>query len=1321
MDQKLLNHLRVKEFLLAVAMMASLLISHTSSKRYNFGDCPEMSSAVVNIANTESVTLKTGQTKWGHTRLNFSCQDYYRHFDGVDMQIYYCDKAKGFFPYWYEEIPICKEGACISPKKGSGQWMRLGDACYQKMNNGTFQEAKTQCTGVGGHVVDPMTTPLPNFPRQIYQVLWNITEAAIDVGPFWLDAEKKSGKWLTSDGTEIKNVCFDSVIKAGGAGNCLTAAMTKVQRTDSGCNVMIHDCAYQAFVICQHEEIGCPRDWPGGDRLLAQNGSTYTPKNCGAGKELFPKSATCQGGSWGLIPKCKKVKGCGKVHRYFRGPFKHKAKLNFKRICKKTRIMIPGMPALLTCMYGDFYYDTKSGGKVIKNKMTTAEVIGKMNRDGHRQGPCQVLKCKTPKHWKKIGFVVGGRPIADAYRVNLRINIICPPSYKTSKYLKKLNGQLRCLKTGRWNANVSSDATLCDRITCTKPYPAMPNNKRYLYSEGTKEMTVECANHHGTMARDGTWSTKVIIQCDLKTEQWVPPAEKCEAFKCTKPNKDIGRATVSGNTSSIRVSCKQEFEYADGKTLKDYICDLKKNNVGLYEYEKDRKDDKICGTMVKECRKLPVVENAVFKRSWLDVSYTCRNGYIFPDKKTTKNLKCAAKTGWPPIGNCAEILCTEQPANISNGNLTHWDKHQATYKCEKGYKFDTEDDGVINCTANGWPAIKCIIIPETTTPLSTTTTEAKSSGGRTNTGNSANPLAKPGSNGGTKSSASSSGSSIINSADGKSTENSGGSGPSTGSSAGGPFIGNKPMATSPRKIAGGTASRNREGGESATGKRAGGTATVKSTGGSLPRNNEGGSSTGNGAGGTSLGNIASGMTTGNNAGGQSTGNSANQPTKGRSISSSVITTTTVPPTIVKSRGGGPGNGNGGTGGGGGDKGGGGGGGGRTIKLVQCVDVVQSHDHLKLINKGDFFTGYSAVYMCTDGFVFDNDQDYAMATCTDKGKMVPSTLPICVKKGCDLPQYIKHANKSLARTTVKHVMVYTCLKGYEFPNGNNIMYTTCSAKGTWVPTLPHCQLKTTCPSPPDAENATKTSREDHEPVGRINVYSCHAGHRFPNAIKNEYIWCTSRGRWNRRVVHACNLVHCGQLNVPSNASCEITRQELTGQGDDLVGTELKCRCYWDGARFRDGDLFKTPLCRSSGRWSMDLPPCGDAEWCYYPPQLHKAVLIDSKDQKRNSTVRYMCEKGYHWPNNMTNMTAYCNMSGFWTYPFKVCYRNETEADLDARAPIPPLESPFGPMIAKLFIGFVVGVFGFIVLMDIPKMCYDLRTAGKNKFHQELHAQ
>ncbi|XP_064619348.1 complement receptor type 2-like isoform X2 [Lineus longissimus] len=1219
MDQKLLNHLRVKEFLLAVAMMASLLISHTSSKRYNFGDCPEMSSAVVNIANTESVTLKTGQTKWGHTRLNFSCQDYYRHFDGVDMQIYYCDKAKGFFPYWYEEIPICKEGACISPKKGSGQWMRLGDACYQKMNNGTFQEAKTQCTGVGGHVVDPMTTPLPNFPRQIYQVLWNITEAAIDVGPFWLDAEKKSGKWLTSDGTEIKNVCFDSVIKAGGAGNCLTAAMTKVQRTDSGCNVMIHDCAYQAFVICQHEEIGCPRDWPGGDRLLAQNGSTYTPKNCGAGKELFPKSATCQGGSWGLIPKCKKVKGCGKVHRYFRGPFKHKAKLNFKRICKKTRIMIPGMPALLTCMYGDFYYDTKSGGKVIKNKMTTAEVIGKMNRDGHRQGPCQVLKCKTPKHWKKIGFVVGGRPIADAYRVNLRINIICPPSYKTSKYLKKLNGQLRCLKTGRWNANVSSDATLCDRITCTKPYPAMPNNKRYLYSEGTKEMTVECANHHGTMARDGTWSTKVIIQCDLKTEQWVPPAEKCEAFKCTKPNKDIGRATVSGNTSSIRVSCKQEFEYADGKTLKDYICDLKKNNVGLYEYEKDRKDDKICGTMVKECRKLPVVENAVFKRSWLDVSYTCRNGYIFPDKKTTKNLKCAAKTGWPPIGNCAEILCTEQPANISNGNLTHWDKHQATYKCEKGYKFDTEDDGVINCTANGWPAIKCII----------------------------------------------------------------------------------------------------------------------------------------------------------------------------------ITTTTVPPTIVKSRGGGPGNGNGGTGGGGGDKGGGGGGGGRTIKLVQCVDVVQSHDHLKLINKGDFFTGYSAVYMCTDGFVFDNDQDYAMATCTDKGKMVPSTLPICVKKGCDLPQYIKHANKSLARTTVKHVMVYTCLKGYEFPNGNNIMYTTCSAKGTWVPTLPHCQLKTTCPSPPDAENATKTSREDHEPVGRINVYSCHAGHRFPNAIKNEYIWCTSRGRWNRRVVHACNLVHCGQLNVPSNASCEITRQELTGQGDDLVGTELKCRCYWDGARFRDGDLFKTPLCRSSGRWSMDLPPCGDAEWCYYPPQLHKAVLIDSKDQKRNSTVRYMCEKGYHWPNNMTNMTAYCNMSGFWTYPFKVCYPNPCEPiedTLDAlrlhslnysysyytHVPVPSqsnftafyrdelivscpdntTEFPTGeverqvtcshdgtwkpkiplcakklvsvkirrhvhrpemgpmppiPMIALVFLAVVVGIIGLFLVLDVPKVLRDLFiTGGRNRF-------
>jgi hypothetical protein len=70
-------------------------------------------------------------------------------------------------------------------------------------------------------------------------------------------------------------------------------------------------------------------------------------------------------------------------------------------------------------------------------------------------------------------------------------------------------------------------------------------------------------------------------------------------YECKRPATDIGRATVSVNASYVRVSCKNEFAYPDGKTTKYYRCYLiyqnKRAAIGLHEYIKDRKARIICG------------------------------------------------------------------------------------------------------------------------------------------------------------------------------------------------------------------------------------------------------------------------------------------------------------------------------------------------------------------------------------------------------------------------------------------------------------------------------------------------------------------------------------------------------------------------------------------------------------------------------------------------------------------------------------------------------------------------------------------------------
>jgi hypothetical protein len=62
-------------------------------------------------------------------------------------------------------------------------------------------------------------------------------------------------------------------------------------------------------------------------------------------------------------------------------------------------------------------------------------------------------------------------------------------------------------------------------------------------------MTVECDKYHGVKSPDGSWSSELVIQCDVQNEKWVTPVtKKCQGRKmtyCTLPWTGYGTLCIS--------------------------------------------------------------------------------------------------------------------------------------------------------------------------------------------------------------------------------------------------------------------------------------------------------------------------------------------------------------------------------------------------------------------------------------------------------------------------------------------------------------------------------------------------------------------------------------------------------------------------------------------------------------------------------------------------------------------------------------------------------------------------------------------------------
>ncbi|XP_076346234.1 sushi, von Willebrand factor type A, EGF and pentraxin domain-containing protein 1-like isoform X1 [Tachypleus tridentatus] len=239
------------------------------------------------------------------------------------------------------------------------------------------------------------------------------------------------------------------------------------------------------------------------------------------------------------------------------------------------------------------------------------------------------------------------------------------------------------------------------------------------------------------------------------------------------------------------------------------------------------------------------------------------------------------------------------------------------------------------------------------------------------------------------------------------------------------------------------------------------------------------------------------------------------------------------------------------------------------------------------------------YICKEGYELHGPKKrscLANKTWSDKE-------PICQPVECPYPSDPENGHTILKERRYKSEIEYVCNKGYEL---HGPFRRTCQADKTWSQENPVCSL-VECPHPPDPENGHVIVQDLR--FGSVIEYGCNQGYELLGLAKRT---CLADKTWSQENP-ICSLVECPHPPDPANGHAIVRNlrfgsviEYVCNQGYELLGPANR-------------------TCLGDKTWSKDSPQCVLVE-CPYPSDLENGHLIFN-DLKFGSIVRFVCKKGY----------------------------------------------------------------------------------------------
>lgn len=304
---------------------------------------------------------------------------------------------------------------------------------------------------------------------------------------------------------------------------------------------------------------------------------------------------------------------------------------------------------------------------------------------------CLSIECFSPPNIHHARYA---NPLSlESFIIGSRIRYQCDVGYEISLNSLNPSGEIECLETGQWEANLPE----CFIVTCVSPLPIQNGNVvvssidlefgssiRYICNEG---YDIE-GNANLNCESGGIWSDEAPI---------------CNAIECLAPPfvlngrvdfKDLKLGSV------IRYMCNDGYENS-GLEVRRCLANL------TWEGHDPSCEPVNCGMPESLSHGSSNYQDTQFQAT---VVYRCDIGYILIGDDTHVCIKDKVWNGNMPV---CEIIQCDQPSHIiSNGRMSG-DNYTygsvVTYVCDPGYYIDGETN-TRTCLASGdWdrPIIVC--------------------------------------------------------------------------------------------------------------------------------------------------------------------------------------------------------------------------------------------------------------------------------------------------------------------------------------------------------------------------------------------------------------------------------------------------------------------------------------------------------------------------------------------------------------------------------------------------------------------------------------
>lgn len=265
----------------------------------------------------------------------------------------------------------------------------------------------------------------------------------------------------------------------------------------------------------------------------------------------------------------------------------------------------------------------------------------------------------------------------------------------------------------------------------------------------------------------------------------------------------------------------------------------------------------------------------------------------------------------------------------------------------------------------------------------------------------------------------------------------------------------------------------------------------------------------------------------------------------------------------------------------------------------------------------------ASYSCDTGYVL---YGVSTRTCQASGDWSYSE-PSCLPRNCSEPPAFPSAfiqtnsSTSMPLYVYQTTVTYQCQSGFMLITEDTI---TCSAHGTWEPSLVICQ-PIECKPPSLTNSLSYTS--DGMAYGSKLVFSCRDGYTMNGT---SLVTCTESGEWSQPPP-ICDKIRCPPVEPPENGRLSRT------------GTY-----YHDTAKFvcNPGYHLHGEVeinCTINGTWSTPAPKCKRMV-CLKPSDIEHGIPLIDKLYSREDTIFYRCSSGYSLKGTGRRR---CQKDGTWT--------------------------------------------------------------------------